>query len=263
MIGGPDPKTLNWPRLSWGQVSMVTAPRREALLADLEARMTKGTGFALATLNLDHVVKLRTDTPFATAYAAQTHVTADGNPIVWMQRLAGREVELIPGSELVEPVAALAAKTGTPVGLFGASPEALAGATKTLMAQIPGLQITAQIAPPMGFDPSSDAAGALIDELAQSGARVVFLALGAPKQERLAARILQTHPQIGCLSIGATLDFLAGTQTRAPKWARTLAIEWLWRLLQDPGRLWRRYALCFAILPQLTLGALRQRRSQG
>jgi N-acetylglucosaminyldiphosphoundecaprenol N-acetyl-beta-D-mannosaminyltransferase len=240
----------------------VSAPDRDALLNDLGARLAAGQGFSLATLNLDHLVKIGRDPAFRSAYAAQTHVTADGNPVVWLCRLAGQDVSLIPGSELVEPVAALAARQGVPVAMLGSTDASLDGAAEALTARCPGLQVTARIAPAMGFDPEGEAAAAAIETLRASGARVCFLALGAPKQEVFAARAQQALPEVGFLSIGAGLDFLSGHQTRAPRWARKLALEWLWRMASNPGRLMRRYAECFAILPAATRTALQARRSQ-
>src|SRR6056297_1160477 len=95
----------------------VSAPNRDGLLVDLEARLKTGRGFSLATLNLDHLVKIGHDPAFRAAYAAQTHVTADGNPVVWLCRIAGQEVSLVPGSELVEPIAEIASRLGLPVGM--------------------------------------------------------------------------------------------------------------------------------------------------
>jgi N-acetylglucosaminyldiphosphoundecaprenol N-acetyl-beta-D-mannosaminyltransferase len=126
-------------------------------------------------------VKIGRDPAFARAYAAQTHVTADGNPIVWLCAMAGQEVELIPGSELVDPVAGLAAEAGVPVALFGSTDAALAAAGAALVARHPNLRIAARIAPPMGFDPQGAAAEAAIAELGASGAGLCFLALGAPQ----------------------------------------------------------------------------------
>jgi exopolysaccharide biosynthesis WecB/TagA/CpsF family protein len=240
----------------------VNVPSRAALLEDLSVRLRRGDGFAVATLNLDHVVKLRRDPDFVAAYVAQTHVTADGNPIVWVLRLAGHPVELTPGSELVEPIAMLAARHKVPVGLFGSDQPSLEAAAAALQARCPGLEVAACIAPPMGFDPHSAAADALCAQLHASGARVVFLALGAPKQELLATRLHAQFPEMGMVSIGAGLDFLSGRQTRAPWLARKLAMEWAWRLMANPGRLWRRYRDCFIVLPGLAGTALRLRRQQ-
>jgi N-acetylglucosaminyldiphosphoundecaprenol N-acetyl-beta-D-mannosaminyltransferase len=111
----------------------------------------------------------------------------------------------------------------------------------------------------MGFDPAGPAADAAIDAIGQSGARLVFLALGAPKQEIFAARAFGRLPGAGFVSIGAGLDFISGAQRRAPKLVRLLAAEWLWRMALSPRRLAGRYAACLAALPPLTTRALAAR----
>lgn len=242
-------------------LSLVNFPTEAALLADMEACLARGQGFAVATLNLDHVVKLRRNPTFRAAYQAHSHVVADGNPIVWMARLSGRrDVTLVPGSELIAPVAAMAARLGVPLAFLGSTEPVLRAAAERLQADHPGLKVVACLAPPYGFDPESAAADALIDQVAASGARICLLALGAPKQEVLAARGLARQPGLGFLSIGAGLDFIAGHQTRAPVWVRKIAMEWLWRMLSNPRRLARRYLDCALVLPSLTVTALKARR---
>lgn len=245
------------------ELSLVNHPTEAALLADVEALLKAERGFAIATLNLDHVVKMRRNPGFLKAYQAHSHVVADGNPIVWLSRLAGRsEVALVPGSELIAPVAALAARLGTPLAFLGSTEAVLQAAAARLQADHPGLEVAACLSPPYGFDPESPAADALLDRVAASGARICLLALGAPKQEVLAARGLARHPQLGFLSIGAGLDFIAGHQVRAPVWVRKIAMEWLWRMLSNPRRLARRYLDCALVLPSLTGSALAARRRQ-
>lgn len=229
------------------------------LKARVAERLARREGFALATINLDHLVKLRASSDFRAAYAAQDMVVADGNPIVWMSRLAGKSVELIPGSEAILPLARIALRQGVTVALVGSTPNALAGAKSYLEREVHGLKVVACIAPPYGFDPSGAAAQEVFAELNASGAGLCFVALGAPKQEIFAAAGRQHAPQIGFASIGAGLDFLAGTQQRAPAWARRFAMEWLWRALSSPRRLGPRYARCLAILPGQMLRALGQR----
>lgn len=230
-----------------------------ALERVVRERFAAQEGFALATINLDHLVKLAKDEAFAAAYLAQDFVVADGNPIVWLSRKAGKPVDLLPGADLVVPLAQWAAEDGTPVALIGSTEEALAAAEAALIARAPGVEVAACIAPPMGFDPESAAAEAVLKQAAEAGARMAFLALGAPKQERLAARGRQVVPQMGFASIGAGLDFLAGTQNRAPAWVRKLALEWLWRALSNPARLAGRYLRCIGILPRLMKEARAQR----
>lgn len=222
-------------------------------LAQLEAvvldRLTNGQGFALATLNLDHLAKLRGDAAFRGAYAMQDLITADGNPIVWMARLAGQPLDLLPGSDLILPMTRAAERAAVAVGLIGSTRASLAQAARALEQAVPGVRIVAQIAPPMGFDPQSADADTMLDQLHAAQVRLCLVALGAPKQELFAARGRLRTPMIGFASIGAGLDFLAGSQTRAPVWVRRFALEWLWRMLSSPRRMVRRYLHAALILP--------------
>jgi exopolysaccharide biosynthesis WecB/TagA/CpsF family protein len=232
---------------------------REELLADLRARLRAGHGFAIATLNLDHAVKLRADPAFRAAYAAHSHVTADGHPIVWLERLAGRRAERVTGADLVVPLARIAAGEGCSVALVGTTAASLDGAAERLQREAPGLHVAARFAPQTGFDPSSSGAARLLDEIGESGARLCFLALGAPKQELFAARAAARLPHMGFASVGAGLDFLSGQQVRAPRAVQAFALEWAWRLARDPRRLGGRYARCAAALPGLAFAARRAR----
>ena len=246
-----------WSKGAAGGDITVTVPDRAALLADIGQRFEARQGFTVATINLDHVVKLARDDVFREAYAAHSHVTADGNPIVWLSRLAGQgEVALVPGSEAIDPVARLAAEKGVPVAFFGATDASLEAAAHAMRDQIPGIDIVLTLSPPMGFDPTGEMADEAIAKIRESGARLVFLALGAPKQEVFAARAQEHLPETGFLSIGAGLDFISGAQTRAPKWVRAIAAEWLWRMLSSPRRLAARYGACILAMPGLTLRAL-------
>lgn len=242
-----------------GQVT-VTVPDQAALLSDIDQRLAAGRGFSVATLNLDHVVKLRQDAAFGSAYNEHSHITADGNPIVWLSRLARQRVSLVPGSELIEPLVELAAKRGVSIALFGATEVALNAAATALRYKFPDLNVALCRAPKMGFDPLGDAAIEDIEAIRASGASICFLALGAPKQEVFAARAQQELTTVGFVSIGAGLDFIAGSQKRAPKWVRVISAEWVWRLFGNPRRLAARYAACLVAMPRLTLRALRLRR---
>lgn len=237
----------------------VNMPDRAALMTEIAQRLRARRGFALATINLDHLVKLRDDHAFRDAYAAHDLIVADGNPIVWLSRLAHRPVGLVTGSDLVIPLARLAATEGVGIALVGTTDDALAASAAEIGRQAPGCRIVARIAPPMGFDPDSAAAEDLLLAVRNSGAGLCFLALGAPRQERLAARGREIAPQVGFASIGAGLDFLAGNQKRAPEWVRRIAMEWVWRMLSAPRRLVPRYARCAAVLPVEAVAALRQR----
>lgn len=236
----------------------VSIPDRPLLMLRIGERLSAGTGFALATLNLDHVVKLQAPGSFRRAYGAQDFVVADGNPIAWLSRLARRPVDVIPGSELIDPLCELAATKGVPVAFLGSTQETLDHAATVLKTRYPGLRIVARIAPPHGLDPEGAAAEAALAEVGTAGARLCFLALGAPKQEILAVLGREIVPGCGFISIGAGLDFIAGSQIRAPEWVRAIAMEWFWRMASNPRRLVRRYLLCALILPVLAVRIVTQ-----
>lgn len=241
----------------------ITVPSKDHLLADIRAHFEDRRGFSLATLNLDHVVKLRDDQAFRAAYVAHSHVTADGNPIVWLSKIARTPVSLLAGADLISPLADVAAATHTRVALLGSTEATLTQAADALAARHPGLEVVACIAPPMGFDPVGPLADDYIAQMEAANVGLCFLALGAPKQELFAAHAAPKAGGIGFVSIGAGLDFIAGTQKRAPKFVRLLAAEWLWRLLTNPKRLALRYARCFGVLPRLLRSALKARRING
>ena len=238
---------------------VVNVADQASLLQAAAARLAGGQGFALATLNLDHLVKLRACAQFRDAYAAQDLIVADGNPIVWLSHLAGRPVSLVPGSDLVEPLARLAARAGAKVALVGSTQTALAAAAIQLTRAIPDLNIVLRHAPAMGFDPTGPLADQVLADLARLDVGLFFVALEAPKQEMFAARGRRRASKVGFASVGAGLDFLAGSQHRAPVWVRRMAMEWAWRAVSSPNRLIPRYAACAAILPAQITAALRLR----
>jgi len=238
---------------------VVNIANRAALLSAVAAHLAARQGFALATINLDHLVKLRTSASFRLAYAAQDLIVADGNPIVWLSKLAHRPVSVVPGSDLVEPLARLAAKLGASVALVGSTQHSLDAAARYLGQAIPGLNIALCHAPAMGFDPDGPLADQILADLARLGVGLCFVALGAPKQEAFAARGRRLAPAVGFASVGAGLDFIAGNQTRAPAWVRAIAMEWAWRAMTSPTRLIPRYAACAAILPGQIIAAWKLR----
>ena len=227
-------------------------PINIASMPDLLRRLVDlakvGAGFTLFTLNLDHLVKRRRDPRFKAAYDRATLVSADGWPVAAIARRQGARVERVTGADVVEPLCKAAAEEAIPIFLFGSSPESLDGAARTLRRRYPDLIIAGMQAPPMGFDPTSEEAVAMAQRIADSGARLCFVALGAPKQELFADAMAQRFPNLGFLCIGAALDFLSGKQKRAPKLVQKLNIEWLWRMSSDPRRLVVRYGSCALVL---------------
>lgn len=226
----------------------INLPTLGAAVDAAAARAEAGRGFALFTLNLDHLVKLRTDPAFRAAYERAELVSADGWPVVW---LAGRgagngRLERTTGADLVEPLMAEAAARGLGVYVVGPGLQAQAKALKALRRLLPALRIAGTETPRVPADPLDG--GFDLDALARrieaSGARLCLLCLGAPKQELLADALKARCPAVGFLCVGAALDFIAGEASRAPGWAQKAGLEWFWRLTGDPKRLALRYARC-------------------
>jgi N-acetylglucosaminyldiphosphoundecaprenol N-acetyl-beta-D-mannosaminyltransferase len=238
----------------------VNIPDKARLLDEVAARLASGRGFALATLNVDHLEKLRHDAAFRRAYGAHDLIVADGNPVVWLARLAGQDLSLVPGSELVVPLCRLAAEAGRPVAIIAGTEEAGGKAAAALRAQIPGLNVALIAAPGFPFDPDGPEADALLDRVAAMGPGLCLLAVGAPRQERLAARGRDRCPATGFASVGAGIDFLAGHQRSAPAFMRKARMEWLWRAALSPRRLGPRYLRGAMILPGLARRAVAGRR---
>src|SRR5262245_31025058 len=222
-----------------------------------------GSGAAeiVLTMNLDHVVKMRKDAAFREVYGRAGLITADGFPIVLACSLQGKRVNRVTGSDLIAPICAEAARCGKSIYLFGSSSQVLIKASRLLHERNPGLTIAGVLAPPQGFNPTSEDARRCIATIGNSGADLCFVALGAPKQELFSDHGKRLLPNISFVCICGGLDFIAGAQVRAPNWMQRWGLEWLWRAASDPQRLLYRYLLCMAALPGiLARAALAPRR---
>jgi N-acetylglucosaminyldiphosphoundecaprenol N-acetyl-beta-D-mannosaminyltransferase len=217
-----------------------------------------GDNFSVCTLNLDHVVKLQQHSDFRAAYRRARFVTADGFPIVVLSRLLGTRMRRTTGADLVEPVCRQARRKRLPIFMMGSNDRTLAITAKRLSERFRGLEVAGYYAPGADFDPYSTEADTAIDRIRASGAKLCFVALGAPRQELFAARCLDELNGTGLLCIGAALDFIAGTQTRAPSLTQKIGLEWAWRMLKEPRRLGPRYVRCMAIVPRLLVDTIPQ-----
>ena len=240
-----------WRRaFSVGDVAINVTSMSDAVSAIIAA-VRQGDTFCVYTLNLDHFVKLHSAPAFHDAYVRGRFVTADGFPIVMMGRLAGVPLTRTTGADLVRPLCREAARHQLPIFLLGSTRLALSASVRRLSRRYGNLQFAGCLAPGPRFDPESSDADRAIARIRQSGARLCFLALGAPKQEVFAARCLSELRGTALICIGAALDFIGGTQTRAPHFAQEMGLEWFWRMMNDPWRLGPRYARCVAAIPRL------------
>lgn len=215
------------------------------------SRLKQPSSFHVFTLNLDHLVKLRSNKKFRAAYDEAEFVTADGFPIVTLARLDGVAIERTTGSDLIVPLCRAAAMNGLPVFFFGTTLSTLCKVARTLTTQIAGLEVAGIFSPPMGLEVGSDVAHEAIRTIVNSGARICFISLSPPLQEIFAAATTKQTTDIAFIAVGAGLDFIAGTQTRCPVLLRQMNLEWAWRLLTNPRRLGLRYLRCALLFIEL------------
>ena len=222
-------------------------------VARIRSRLLGGQGFTFATLNLDHLVKLRRDPAFRAAYSRATMVSADGAPVVALGRGQEPRLRRTTGADLLRPLCAMAAREGLSVGFFGSTEQILSDAIVQIRKELPELRVNFCESPAFAFDPLSAEAKAAGARIAASGAKLCFICLGAPKQEIFADILAQEHAGLGLIGVGAAVDFIVGAQVRAPRAMRALGLEWLWRAASNPRRLGGRYAECALLLARLVI----------
>ena len=190
--------------------------------------------------NVHSVVTARQDSAFAAALAQADLATPDGAPVAWMLRRLGHAGQArINGPDLMWRCCAAAAARGTPVYLYGGTEDVLARLQQRLRAAFPGLRIAGAASPP--FRPiSAEEDAAAVAAINASGAGVVWVSLGCPKQE-LWMHAHRGRVQAVMVGVGAAFDYHAGTTPRAPLWMQQAGLEWLYRLASEPRRLGRRY----------------------
>jgi len=166
-------------------------------------------------------------------------VTPDGMPLVWLLRRQGfPEQERVCGPDLTLELCRAAAGKGIPVGFYGGRPEVIEALVSRLRSQFPMLMVPYAYSPP--FRPLTEEEDqAEIDAINKTGARLLFIGLGCPKQERWMATHKGRLPVV-MLGVGAAFDFHAGTIKRAPRWIQRIGLEWLYRVGAEPKRLAKR-----------------------
>jgi N-acetylglucosaminyldiphosphoundecaprenol N-acetyl-beta-D-mannosaminyltransferase len=230
-------------RLQLGQLPVDRIDMNGALdaIASLVARQRGGTIF---TPNVDHVVLASEDPDFRRAYAAADLSLADGMPVVWASHLLGAPVpEKISGSDLVEPLIELAAEKGWRVYLLGGGDGVAQRAASVLQRKFAKLKIVGSSSPRIDLAEPASSRANVLDAIRSCAPDIVLVAFGAPKQELWMYESSKALRPAVLLGIGASLDFVAGTAKRAPRWMSRSGLEWLYRLAREPRRMWRRYLI--------------------
>jgi N-acetylglucosaminyldiphosphoundecaprenol N-acetyl-beta-D-mannosaminyltransferase len=194
-----------------------------------------------------HMVMEAYDSPVVrTAVNGMDLVVSDGMPLVWWLRAKGvKNQQRVYGPELMLHICQSAARQNIPIGLFGSTQEVIAALSKRLLAQFPELQINFVKSPPFS-SMNSEEDNVLTRQIGDSGIKVLFVGLGCPKQELWIAEH-KGRVQALMFAVGAAFQFNAGFVRQAPHWMQKNGLEWLFRLTQEPRRLWKRY---FFVVPR-------------
>ena len=218
----------------------VDAVDMAAVLGRIQAAVAAGVPFLISTANLNFLVTSKSDEEFRESLLRSDLCTADGMPIVWIARLLGVPVKgRIAGSDIFEAIKSAKNKLRLKVFLFGGAEGAAAAACSKLNAEAGGMTCSGSYYPGFGTldDMSTDETLSIINS---SNANFLAAALGAKKGQ---AWLLRNHHRLRVpvrVHLGATINFQAGTVTRAPARMRKWGLEWLWRIKEEP-QLWRRY----------------------
>jgi len=199
-----------------------------------------GSSRAVCVAAVNNVMIAKDDPSFLAVMNDADLVTPDGMPLVWgLSWLGVPSATRVYGPELTPMILSRAAKEGVPVGFVGGTPTVLDRLISNVSAAFPGLQVAYLLSPPFR-DTTPDEEAHIAQQINASGARIVFVGLGCPKQEAWMAR-QRGSVQAVMVGVGAAFDFLAGVKPQAPAIVQRWGLEWLFRLVTEPRRLWRRY----------------------
>lgn len=227
------------PRLGLVPIDPVTLDQALERIVDL---VEAGQGGTVFTPNVDHVVLVEQDARFRDAYATCSLSLVDGTPVLWAARaLRLGTPEKVSGSDLIVPLCSAAAARGLRLFFVGSSPAVLEEATRRLTTRFPGLQVVGHDSPRVDMQAEPATRRPTWERVRDARPHLVLVALGSPKGELWAHEAQAELAPAVVVGVGAGLDFIAGVARRAPAWISRIGLEWLYRLLHEPRRLWRRY----------------------
>lgn len=211
------------------------------LLNQIQFLIDKKRASLIVTANVDQVIDLGSKPDLCAAYESASIRTIDGMPLIWLARLKGaRGVHRQTGADLLPKCAAQAELRRWRILVLGGNPSVNREAVNNLNKQFPladirGLQF------PFVASMNDHELLPTVEALTSIGADIVFLCLGSPKQEQFFLHFQRVLPPGVYVGAGAAVDFISGNKSRAPQIVQSVGLEWLWRVIQEPRRLWRRY----------------------
>lgn len=235
------------------KIDLLTMPETVAIIMQWLSKPETVCKFVI-TPNVDHIVKVQTDLGLKAAYQQAALVVTDGKPVVWAATLLGVNIPgTVPGSDLVPAIFEVSQENKAQIKVFllGAMPGVADTAKVNIHTKWPMVNVVGTLSPDFGFDKNEVYSKSICEIVNASGAELLVIGLGAPKQE-LWITHYAPHIQVKvALCVGATIDFLSGEKARAPIWMRRVGLEWLHRMFSEPKRLAKRYMVDAVIFPKI------------
>ncbi|MDZ7363220.1 MAG: WecB/TagA/CpsF family glycosyltransferase [candidate division KSB1 bacterium] len=233
-----------------------TVARVEKFIVERKPRL-------VITPNVDHLIKARKDKEFKRIYEEADLSVPDGVPLLWAAKFLGTPlVERVNGTDLFEALCARAAQRGYRVFFLGAAPGVAAAAAEKLKQRHPALQVAGTYSPPFDFFNSFMENKKIEAMIREARPDILFVGLGAPKQEKWIHRHKHKLHVPVSIGIGASFEYVAGFTARAPRWMQRAGLEWLYRIVENPGRYWKRYLVDDAVFFPLVFAQWLKTRMQ-
>ena len=202
----------------------------------------QNVGGWVVTPNLDILRRHAKSVSFRNLIATSTLNVPDGMPLVWASRMKGQPLtERVNGTDLMIDVCEAAAEAGQSVFFLGGNPGSAEKAAEVLQTSFPGLKVAGCLCPELGFETDVETITEIGEVLYAAQPNFVFVGLGSPKQDVLINMLRLKLPKVWWLGVGVSFSFVAGEISRAPDWAKNNGLEWFYRFLAEPKRLFRRY----------------------
>lgn len=220
----------------------VNAYSMQDCLRDIEDKIVSGKKSYLVSVNVDVIVQMEKDAVLKEITDNADIVVVDGKPLIWIAKKHKKPItEKISGSDLVPKLCELAGEKGYTIFILGGAEGVAEKAKANLEKRIDGIKIVGTCAPPLGFDTDETQTAQVVEQINQAAPDILLLCLGCPKQEKFLYANIEKYNAKMSVCAGATVDFLAETKRRAPKWMSNHGFEWLFRFFQEPRRLFKRY----------------------
>lgn len=221
----------------------ISAIDMDMALHTIDDWLTRRAPHYVCVTGVHGVMESQCDAELRRIHNAAGLVTPDGMPLVWLSHRRGfRHVRRVYGPDLMRAVCERSVPQGYRHFLYGGAPGIADKLASCLQERFPGIRIAGTYCPPFRpLTPAEDLA--VIEQINLAQADIVWVGLSTPKQERwMAAHVRRVHAPV-LIGVGAAFDFLAGVKRQAPRWVQRSGLEWLFRLLLEPRRLWRRYLI--------------------